>query len=180
MLIAVQAKAGVTQSVDEQTALVSWRINEGNFELQLKQLLPDQTRAFFLARGFSKEIANRIATSCIMQIIGRNTAEQGMPGSIDVDLKQWRMLHSGREEPLKLKEQWDSEWQTDKVDDAARLAFRWATFPTRQDFSSQDFGWGMMGFGLPPGEYFDLKIVWSVAGVGKEAWIRGIQCAEER
>ena len=173
------ARTAVVRSVDEQTALVSWKINEGDFEMQLTQLLPDQTRAFFLARGFSKQIANSIATSCIMQIIGRNNAQQGMPGSIDVDLKLWRMLHNGMERQLKLKQQWDSEWPDDKVSDAARLAFRWATFPTRQTFSSGDFGWGMASFGLVPGERFDLKVAWSAAGVGKDAWIRGIQCAEE-
>ncbi len=180
MLISATAMAGVTQSVDEQTDLASWKMHDGNFELELTQLLPDQTRAFFLARGFSKEIANAIATACIMQTIGRNSAEQGVPGSIDVDLKQWRMLHDGAESPIKLKEQWDSEWSATEVSDAARLAFRWATFPTQQNFAHGDYGWGMSSFGLVPGERFDLKVVWSAAGVQKESWIRGIQCAEER
>jgi hypothetical protein len=180
ILIAAPAIAGVVQSVDEQTALVSWKIDDGNFELELAQLLPDQTRAFFLARGFSKQIANTIATGCIMQTIGRNSGGQGMPGSIDVDLKQWRMLHDGSEGPIKLKEQWDSEWPADKVSDTARLAFRWATFPTQQNFAPGDYGWGMTSFALPPGRHFDLKVVWSVAGVEKDAWIRGVQCAEER
>lgn len=43
-----------------------------------------------------------------------------------------------------------------------------------------DFGWGMTSFALAPGERFDLKVSWSVAGVKKEAWIREIRCAEER
>ncbi len=180
MLIAAPAMAGVTQSVDEQTALVSWKMDDGNFELELTQLLPDQTRAFFLARGFSKEIANRIATACIMQTIGRNITEKSVQGAVDVDLKQWRMLHNGVEKAVKLKEQWDGEWHAGEVSDTARLAFRWATFPTQQDFAPGDFGWGMTSFALPPGRDFDLKVVWSVAGVEKEAWIRGIQCAEER
>ncbi len=180
MLIVAPALAGVTQSVDAQTDLSSWKIDDGNFELELAQLLPDQTRAFFLARGFSKQIANTIATSCIMQTIGRNSAEKEISASIDVDLKRWRMLHNGAESPVKLKEQWDSEWSAGEVIDAARLAFRWATFPTQQNFAHGDYGWGMTSFGLVPGERFDLKVVWSAAGVQKEAWIRGIQCAEER
>lgn len=180
ILLPVPAMAGVTQSVDEQTALVSWKMDGGNFELELAQLLPDQTRAFFLARGFSKKIANTIATGCIMQTIGRNSAEKGVQGAVDVDLKHWRMLHEGAESPIKLKEQWDREWLSGEVSDTARLAFRWATFPTQQNFAPGDFGWGMTSFGLVPGERFDLKVVWSVAGVEKEAWIRRIQCAEER
>ncbi len=180
MLTPASAMAGVTQSVDEETALASWKIDDGDFELELTQLLPDQTRAFFLARGFSKQIANAIATSCIMQTIGRNSAEKGVQGAVDVDLKQWRMLHDGVEGPIKLKEQWDSEWSSDEVSDTARLAFRWATFPTQQNFAPGDFGWGMTSFGLVPGERFDLKVVWSAAGVQKEAWIRRVQCAGER
>jgi len=179
-MIAAPAMAGVTQSIDEQTALVSWKMEGGNFELELAQLLPDQTRAFFMARGFSKEIANRIATGCILQTIGRNSAGKGEQVAVDVDLKQWRMLHNGIEGSIKLKEQWESEWPAGNVSDTARLAFRWATFPTQQDFSSGDFGWGMTSFGLAPGRRFDLKVVWSVEGEEKEAWIKGIQCAEER
>jgi hypothetical protein len=181
MLISAAAMADVTQSVDEQTALVSWKIDDGNFELELKQLLPDQTRAFFLARGFSRAIANTIATGCIMQTIGRNSEKEGASAAvIDVDLKLWRMLHNGSEGPIRIKEQWDSEWSSGEVSDKARLAFRWATFPTQQDFAPGDYGWGMTSFALPPGRNFDLKVAWSVAGVEKEAWIRGIQCADER
>ena len=179
-LIPGPAMADVIRSVDEQTGLLSWRMQEGDFELKVTQLLPDQTRAFFLARGFSKETANTIATGCIMQTIGSNSADKDAHGAVDVDLKRWRMLHNGSEGPIKPKEQWDSEWPAGKVSDAARLAFRWATFPTQQDFAPGDYGWGMTSFGLLPGSYFDLKVVWSAGGVQKEAWIRGIQCAEER
>lgn len=180
ILIYTPAMADVTRSADEQTGLVSWKMHDANFELELTQLLPDQTRAFYLARGFSKETANRLATGCIMQTIGRNNADKGVQGAVDMDLRRWRMLHGGVEGPIKLKEQWDSEWPSGEVSDTARLAFRWATFPTQQDFMPGDFGWGMTSFGLAPGQRFDLKIVWSAAGVQKQVWIKGIQCAEER
>ncbi|MEN8213905.1 MAG: hypothetical protein ABFR19_06030 [Pseudomonadota bacterium] len=180
VLFPASVNADVTRSVDEETGLVSWRMSEGSFELELAQLLPDQTRAFFLARGFSQQIADRIATGCVMQTIGRNTAGKGASGAVEVNLKQWRMKHDNAEGPIKLKEQWDGEWPPGAVSEAARLAFRWATFPTQQRFEAGDFGWGMTSFGLPPGANFDLKVVWSDAGIQQQRWLKGVQCAEEQ
>ena len=54
MLMGGQVSAMVTTSIDPETQLQSWTLQEGAFSLQLIQRLPDQTRAFYMARGFSR------------------------------------------------------------------------------------------------------------------------------
>jgi len=54
------------------------------------------------------------------------------------------------------------DWSINEVNKAARIAFRWATFPTEQTFDAGgDYNWGMISIGLTPGDKFDLKVNWT-------------------
>jgi hypothetical protein len=96
-----------------------------------------------------------------------------------LDLAQWRILQAGREDGVRLKEAWMDSWPVHKVSEASRLAFRWATFPTQQEFLPGDYNWGMTAFGPAPGEVFDLKIVWREGDRTRSAWIRNVECAPD-
>ncbi|MFK5970674.1 MAG: hypothetical protein QM487_11220 [Candidatus Marithrix sp.] len=158
--------------IDSETKLVGWKLDQAGLELELNQLLPNQTRAFFQARGFSVKHANDIATGCIYQTIVRNKADK----PITILLKQWQIkTRDGTEQPIKLKEVWDSEWND--ISQAARIAFRWSTFPTEQTFTSaSDSNWGMISFGLNPGISFDLHIFWQLDHELQDIWIKDMQC----
>ncbi len=173
--------AGVEIKTDPQTRLKSYRLQQGGFKLELVQRLPDQTRAFFMARGFSKKIANDIALSCVFQTIGTNISDKTNPAAIEVSLKDWRLKVNNKEKKVKLKTAWDKQWSETEVNKASRIAFKWATFPSYQNFSnSGDYGWGMTSFNLPPQTVFDLKIVWTQNKKPQHAWIRSIECPEDR
>ncbi|MGD2055511.1 MAG: hypothetical protein PVJ15_01795 [Gammaproteobacteria bacterium] len=179
VLISFSAHCGVVLSTDEQTGLAGWHLTENGLEVELVQRLPDQTRAFFLARGFPAAVADEIAVSCIFQTIVRNAGSSTQALPVSVDLALWRILHAGREDGIRLKEAWMNSWPRDKVSEASRLAFRWATFPTRQEFLPGDYNWGMTAFGLAPGEVFDLKVVWLQGSQARTAWIRDVECAPD-
>jgi hypothetical protein len=168
--------AAVVRSADEETGLVKWHFSAGDLELELVQRLPDQTRGFFLARGFSGDVADEIATSCVFQTIVRNRVEAGAGEAVAIDLGQWRRVHDGSQGGIRLKEAWIASWPEDRVSQPARLAFRWATFPTVQEFLPGDYNWGMTAYGLPPGAVFDLNVVWRQGGQTQDDWIRGIEC----
>ncbi len=170
------ATATVVRSADEETGLVKWHFTSDDLEIELIQRLPDQTRGFFLARGFSSEVTDEIATSCVLQTIVRNRGLAGAGVPIVIDLGQWRMVQAGRSGGIRLKEAWIASWPEDRVSEAARLAFRWATFPTTQEFLPGDYNWGMTAYGLPPGAVFDLNVVWQQGGQTQDGWIRGIEC----
>lgn len=173
--------ADVTRQVNAENGLVGWKLQRDGLELELIQRLPDQTRAFFLARGFSAAVADDIGTGCVFQTIARNVSRPPQDLPVAIALAQWRVRHGGELRPVKLKEQWDREWPQDSVSAAARLAFRWATFPTEQTFEpGGDYNWGMTGFDLPPGETFDLQVVWQLGGRRQVAWINNIECPADR
>ncbi len=70
----------------------------------------------------------------MLQTIARNRASDAAAGAISIDLNEWRIRQGDKVRGLKLKESWDAEWGDDQVSAASRIAFRWATFPTRQTF----------------------------------------------
>ena len=155
-------------------------------QLELIQRLPDQTRGFFLARGFNRNIADKIARSCVFQTIVRNTGsdtkiEDSDKNAMTVSLKQWRVKIKNKTMPIKLKEDWIKEWSRSSIKPAARHAFRWASFPSEQTFHpTGDYNWGMITFGLTPGNIFDLQIQWRIDNKTHQSVIKNIQCALDR
>jgi len=173
------AYAEVVRGAQPDTGLAFWRWESDGVSVELVQRLPDQTRAFFQGRGFDSEPADAFALGCVFQTIFRNTATDPGAGGLDYDMAQWRVVTpSGRQAP-RLKEQWDREWAARGVSQAARIAFRWALLPNRQGFEPGDYNWGMTSYGLPPGERFDLELVWSRGGKRETALIPDIECPRD-
>jgi len=172
------------KTVDKETQLSAWKLSEGNFQLELIQRSPEQTRSFFQARGFSIKVADDIATSCVFQTIGRNTEADNKTDSVSVDLSEWRIVVADSQnktaKPIKLKEHWNEEWKGANVSTASRIAFRWATYPSEQSFDpGGDFNWGMISVGPKPEVVFDLHIVWKQGDKKHDAWIRQMQCPKD-
>jgi hypothetical protein len=173
------AAAEVVRSADGETGLAKWSFTAGDVEIELIQRLPDQTRGFFQARDFPNAVADEIARNCIFQTIIRNTDASGAGSPVAIDLETWRIRHDGAEGGVKLKESWLASWPEATVGQAARLAFKWALFPTRQEFLPGDYNWGMTAYGLSGGSVFDLLVVWQSGGLAESGWIRGIECAPD-
>ena len=168
--------AEVATGIDEQTGLRSWEWTEADVSIQMVQRLPDQTRAFFQGRGFSSSDADTIARSCVFQTIFRNDGKR----PLTYDLDDWRIISQGQQNFLITRERWEQKWPEGEVSQAARIALRWSLLPTRQDFESGDYNWGMTSFGLPPGESFDLTLVVTIKNEVITRNITGIVCASER
>ena len=180
LLLPSMVSADLIKEIDSK-GLISWRLLDSGLKLELTQRLPDQTRAFFQGRGFSADIANKIASSCIFQTVGHNISQGEDSGAVSISLEQWLVKYARAQRPLKHKETWDSEWPEGRVSKASRIAFRWAMFPTEQSFELEgDYGWGMTSFGLPPGAKFNLHIFWTTNGRLKDAWINNLVCATDQ
>jgi len=175
-MVAAPVGAQVQRGQDEATGLAYWHYTGDGVSFKLVQRLPDQTRAFFLARGFGAREADEIARACVFQTIFRNTDGPGFPGAIEYDLADWRIRHSGRWRPLKAKAAWERQWQERGVAQAPRIAFRWSLLPTRQHFDPGDYNWGMSVYGLPPGSVFDLQLHWVRQSVPYTVVLEDIQC----
>lgn len=178
-LSAFCAQAEVSTGQDEDAGLPYWELREPGLSVRLVQRHPDQTRAFFLARGFSREDVELIAQSCVFQTIFRNTAQATSSDTLEYDLKKWRVQTAGEPQSMRIREDWAKIWATRGIAKPARIAFEWALFPTRQSYNPGDYNWGMSVFGLPPDSRFDLSLFWTQSGKSHSAVISGIHCAAD-
>ena len=168
--------ADVLNATDQETGLASWTWRDQGVSLQLRQLLPDQTRAFFLGRGFQAGEADGVGRACVFQTIFRNDGLK----SVEYDLTEWSVQHKGKHLPLQTREVWEQHWLEQNIGKGPRIAFRWALLPTRQRFEPGDYNWGMTSFGLAPGERFDLSLSMSIGDDPVGAEIPGITCAPDK
>ena len=164
--------------VDARTGLDAWKAREDGFSAAFVQRLPDQTRAFFLARGFSRKAADALAGQCLFQTILGNA---GAPGPIELDLSEWRWhTPDGRSGSLLLKEDWLARLERMREPVSARVAFKWSFFPTRQRFEPDDWNMGMTSYPLPPGSRLDVEIVWhDPRGWAHHLRVEGLRCAPD-
>ncbi len=165
--------------IDPEATLPYWQISNRGMSLRLVQRLPDQTRGYFLARGFAEKEADLIAKSCVFQTVFKNESNKNQPSPLEYNLHDWAVSVGGRQQGLKLREDWQREWQKRKIPKAAQVAFEWSLYPTRQVYKPGDYNWGMSIFNLAPGTKFDLKVVWRQYGKRHTAIIKDMQCAAD-
>ncbi|MFO7602473.1 MAG: hypothetical protein R6X06_01515 [Gammaproteobacteria bacterium] len=173
--VAVEIRTGI----DPEAQLPYWEVHSPDMSVRLVQRLPDQTRAFFQARGFSNAHAELIAQSCVFQTVFKNTSNLTTPAALEYNLHDWTVHDNGTSRKMKMREHWKQEWQEREVPLAAQLAFEWALYPTQQVYQPGDYNWGMSVFNLKPGRVFDLDVVWQQFGKTTSATITGIQCAPD-
>ena len=173
------AQAEVATGIDADAGLPYWELSEPGMSVRLVQRHPDQTRAFFLARGFSREDVELIAQSCVFQTIVRNTAPVTSSTTLEYDLSAWRVQIADEALVMKSREIWAKIWAEREIAKPARIAFEWALLPTRQRYNPGDYNWGMSVFGLRPNSHFDLALNWTQSGKPHTAVIRGIHCAAD-
>lgn len=174
--LVLSANAEVTTGIDEEARLPFWQWSEQGISIRLVQRLPDQTRAFFIGRGFDKVAANTIGTGCVFQTVFRNAGDS----AIDYDLSEWRIQQPDKSSPPVLKEDWDKKWQALGLSQPARIAFQWSFLPNRQHFEPGDYNWGMTSYGLPPGHRFDLDLVLYIGGKRTTGRIENIECPPDQ
>lgn len=179
VLLSTARAMDVQTGIDPEAQLPYWELQNPQMSLRLVQRLPDQTRAFFLARGFSNENAELIAQSCVFQTVFKNTSNLNTPAALEYNLLDWSVLHNKEARKMKMREDWKREWVQREVPIAAQLAFEWALYPTWQIYQPGDYNWGMSIFDLRPGSVFDLEVVWQQSGKRHRAIIKDIKCAED-
>jgi hypothetical protein len=173
------AMSEVVTGTDELAHLPYWELHADAMTFRIVQRLPDQTRAYFSGRGFSKDDAEFIASYCVFQNIFTNTAAAGSQHLVQYDASKWLAIYKNKQESPVLREEWKAIWQQRKAKNPQRIAFEWSLLPTRQQYQPADYNWGMMVYKVPHGETFDLKIFWVLDGNEHTATIKNLQCAKD-
>jgi len=174
-LLPLPLPAKLSTGEDADTALQYWLWEEAGIAFRLTQRLPDQTRAFFAARGFDQAARERVALACVFQSEFQNTAGNDSP-PVEYDLTEWRVHSTQGTRPLLVREAWQTVWADYALPESAAIAFEWSLLPTRQRYEAKDYNWGMTAYGLPPGSMFDLEFRWSRGGEHYTRRIDGIRC----
>jgi hypothetical protein len=174
---AAVAAAETRHTTEPESGIETWETAAHGVSLRLTQILPDQVRGFYLARGFDAASVELLAAGgCVFQTVLRN---ESAPGTIEFSLADWRSVTASGERPLKLEADWQKEWGKRGVSAAARTAFRYALYPTSHRYEIGDWNMGMTTYALPPGSRFDLRFVWREGGQRREALLSGVRCAAE-
>lgn len=161
--------------ISPETGGEAWEITTEGVTIRLGQISPDQTRAFYLARGFDRQGVERIAAACVFQTVLRN----GTSSRVSFNLGEWRARGTGWEVAPKLDGDWQREWQSWGAPKAARAAFRWALFPSVQEYDPGDWNMGMVTYPVAAGTKFNLEIVWRTPDGRKSTTITGLRCAND-
>jgi len=177
--LATTAAAVINTGTDAEAELPYWEVVEHGVSMRLVQRLPDQTRGFFQARGFSIADSELIAQSCVFQTVFKNVAPPSDPDVIEYNLDEWVVHVAGARRKMKIREDWQTEWTARRAPKAAQLAFEWGLIPTRQAYRSGDYNWGLSIFNLAPGTPFDLDVVWRQSGERRSARLKGVVCAPD-
>ncbi len=169
------ASAELVRTVAADTGLISWTWSDLGATVQLIQRRPNQTRAFFIARGFTTAQTDIIAHACVFQSIFRNDGQS----RVDFDLSDWRVEFGGKAQPPVMREDWEERWREQDIADGPRIALKWALVPTRQYFEAGDYNWGMISFGPPPGTRFKLGLRLRRDGEAVQVAIPELTCATQ-
>jgi hypothetical protein len=170
------ALAGTETSVDTETGLATWQTETAGIQVRLTQISPDQARAFYQARGFPAEAAERYASECVFMTVVRNVGDT----PIQHRLADWRYESAGQPpRAIRSKAEWDRLWKQLGVSDAARIAFNWAQIPDTQTYAPGDWNQGMTAYSVPRGGRFDLQFVWRTKGQTHTGKLEQARCADE-
>lgn len=179
-LTQVCAQTGVTliKGLDEQAQLPYWELSDDEMSLRFVQRLPDQTRGFFAARGFTSKQAEMLAQNCVFQTVFKNSSTQA-ERYLEYSLTDWIISNGQQTHSLLTREYWASQALKMDVSKSAQIALHWALYPTQQRYEAGDYNWGMTTFGLRPGSRFELLVKWRQGGQIKQARIPEMECAAD-
>jgi len=168
----------IERGEDPETGLKHWLFDNNGFYLKLTQRLPDQTRAYFEARGFDQDSVEIAATSCLFQTMIKNTGKD-FGVTVNAELSDWKVVSGGNSKSMLLREYWQKLWLDRKQSQSARVAFEWSLLPSRMKYDVNDYNWGMSSYGLPPGSRFDLLFSWTRKGIKYNGKISDVICPDD-
>ncbi|OHC67497.1 MAG: hypothetical protein A3H93_01865 [Rhodocyclales bacterium RIFCSPLOWO2_02_FULL_63_24] len=132
---------------------IEWRhrATQGAVTLSANPIGTAARRSFYTARGFAAETIRPYALACGFSLGMKNSGA----ATLSTRLADWRAVGAdGRAVRLRLPAEWDQQWASTHVPEAARIAFRWAQFQAENIFDAGDWIMGMATLEAPlPGSF---------------------------
>lgn len=153
-------------------------VREG-LSFYLSARTPEQTDAFYSARGLPQNAVQAIAQTCFLTVGLHNRSEQ----IVWLDLAHWRFTDTqGREIKRISLPEWTARWQKMGVPLAAQATFGWTQLPETRDMQPDEDVGGNVPLVPPSGEFsLVARFPTGAAGKGKPIVISvpGLSCPRQ-
>jgi hypothetical protein len=169
LLPLLSVMAGEVQGYrDPDTGLMSWRVQQPGFSLQLVQMLPDYVSAVYSSRGLPPALIERMRAHCVFGTILTNDSD----ATLTYRVADWRAVTpDGTAHPFMAKSAWVAEWA------AMGVGFRWSMLADEQTFAPGDWMQGFTTVELAPGSEFDFVFSVDLQGERHDGRMAGVRCA---
>ncbi|MBI5751427.1 MAG: hypothetical protein HZA59_04690 [Hydrogenophilales bacterium] len=155
------------------------RITREGLDLYLSARTPEQTSAFYSARGLPPIAVQEIAKSCFLTVGLHNRGKE----TVWLNLATWRFADaSGREIARISLPEWRARWQALHLPLAAQATFGWTQLPETRDMQPDENVGGNVPVVPPPGEFtLTARFPTGAAGTGKpiEISVPGLSCPRD-
>jgi len=178
LLLTLILSLSATAEQQKTTDPLTWEKTQQGVTFYLKQLHPDQVKAFYLGRGFSQAQIKPYTDSCVYTSILRN---DHAVGRIHFLRKNWRINSKDKQQSIQQNSAWLALFKQQNVSPSALIAFRLAQLPEEQEYEpSGDWNQGMLAIDLPLGSQFDLTVNWDINGQPYAMKLKGLRCAKQK
>ena len=162
--------AELTTMRNPNTGLLSWKVSDRGFSLELIQLQSDFIRAVYASRDLPPAMREEVADYCAFGTVARN--ENDFPLAYRV--ADWRAVTAdGVRHKLRTKSEWLAIWRKMGLD------FGFSILPDDLTFEVGDWAQGFTTVKLPRGTKFDLVYVWRQHGKTLTGKITGLVCTTD-
>jgi len=158
----------VQQYRDPDTGLMSWRVQQPGFSLQLVQMLPDYVAAIYSSRGLPPELIERMRAQCVFGTILTNDSD----ATLSYRVADWRAVTpDDATHPFRAKSAWVAEWA------AMGVGFRWSMLADEQNFAPGDWMQGFTTVELEPDSEFDFVFSVELKDERHDGRMAKVRCA---
>ncbi len=155
------------------------RITREGLDFYLSARTPEQTNAFYSARGLPINAVQEIAKSCFLTVGLHNRRTD----IVWLDLATWRFADAnGREVTRVSLPQWTARWKAMQIPLAAQATFGWTQLPETRDMQPDENVGGNVPVVPPPGEFtLTARFPTGATGTGKpiEISVPGLSCPRD-
>lgn len=111
---------------------------------------PEQTTAFYAARGFPEAMVRAIAATCFVTVGMQNRRDE----VVWLELDQWRFIDAaGKPVPRIERPAWNQKWEAMGVPHSARATFGWTQLPESRDLQPGEPVGGNVAVVAPKGVF---------------------------
>lgn len=152
------------------------QITRDGLDFSVSVRTPEQTRAFYAARGLPPSAVQAIAKTCLLTV----TLHNRRADIVWLDLAAWDFTDAGGHPVARIsRSQWAARWRSLQVPLAAQSTFGWTQLPETRDMQPDENVGGNVPIAPPEGTFtLTARFRTGMRGTGKplEIKVPGLSC----